>query len=188
METLAASEVPVREKTIEDSRHPAVLLASSRPNGNTAELVDLAFPCGYPAIFDIGALNIGYYTYDDAHAGDDFLPLVRKLLSHAHWVIATPLYWYTMSAQAKTFLDRLSDLITSHKELGRQLRGKSLAVLCTGNDPALPPSFDEPFQLTCQYLGMRYLGSHYGRFDDRQYVSDVEQLRRFAAERIGSEA
>jgi hypothetical protein len=43
-------------------RHPAVLPASSRPSGNTADLVDFAFPCGYPAIFDIGALKIGCYS------------------------------------------------------------------------------------------------------------------------------
>jgi len=140
---------------------PLVLLASSRADGHTAELAWAAFPGLADCIVDVAALRIGYFAYDDANAGDDFLGLIERSLDHPLWVLATPLYWYTMSAQAKTFIDRLSDLLDARKDLGRRLRGKALGVLCTGSDPAQPSHFEEPIFLTAAYLGMRYLGCHY---------------------------
>ena len=122
-------------------------------------------------IVDLAALNIGYYSYSNAHADDDFLPLVEQLIISPIWVLATPLYWYSMSAQAKTFLDRLSDLLSLRKALGHQLRGKGFAVVCAGSDPELPSSFNQPFELTCSYLGMRFLGCCYAQFDGDHLVN-----------------
>lgn len=146
-----------------NAERPLVLLASSRPDGHTAELVRAAFPDPEDAFVDLGALRIGYFAYDGANAGDDFLGLIERALDHPVWVLATPLYWYTMSAQAKTFIDRLSDLLEARKDLGRRLRAKPLAVLCTGADETLPEHFDEPIALTAAYLGMPYLGCHYAQ-------------------------
>ena len=142
----------------------AVVLASSRSHGNTRALIELAFPPGTYALEDLGQLKVGFYSYNNVNDGDDFLPLIQRLLGHEIWVIATPLYWYSMSAQAKTLLDRLTDLITTHKDLGRLLRGGGVVVLCSGTDPSPPLGFEEPFRLTCAYLEMRFLGVHYSRF------------------------
>lgn len=144
----------------------AVLLASSRSAGNTRALVDLALPPHAFALEDLASLRVGYYSYEHAHDGDDFLPLLRRMLAHELWILATPVYWFTMSAQAKTFVDRMSDVLTLHKAEGRQLRGKALAVLCTGSNAKPPPAFDTPLDLTCRYLGMRYLGMHYAQFNE----------------------
>lgn len=156
---------------------PAVILASSRSDGHTRALVECAFPRAEAVYEDLGALRVGCFSYDRANEGDDFLPLIRRLHAHDLWVLATPLYWYTMSAQAKTFLDRLSDLLKWHKDDGRRLRGKALAVVCAGADPQPPPSFDEPFALTCAYLGMTWLGSHYAQFDDERPLDDEVRAR-----------
>lgn len=150
---------------------PVVLLASSRPTGNTFALAKLMFPDDSTPIVDLAALNIGYYSYSNTHADDDFLPLVEQLMISPVWVLATPLYWYSMSAQAKTFLDRLSDLLSLRKTLGHKLRGKGFAVVCAGSDPELPSSFNQPFELTCSYLGMRFLGSCYAQFDSDRLVN-----------------
>ncbi len=141
-------------------------MASSRLGGNTHALAGwaLAGPLGKP--HDLNAMRMGHFSYTNAHADDDFLPLATQLLSPSLWVLATPVHWYTMSAQAKVFLDRLTDLLDFHPDMGRQLRGKSLAVLCTGTETHLPPAFDEPFALTCGYLGMQYRGSFYAQFED----------------------
>ena len=123
-------------------------------------------------LVDLRGLKIGYYSYAGENANDDFLPLIERLVQFPVWVLATPLYWYTISAQAKTFLDRLSDLLSGgEKELGRKLRGKGLAVVCAGTDPQAPAAFAEPLQLTCDYLGMRFLGSHYCQFAEQAVVS-----------------
>ena len=141
-----------------------VLLASSRSAGNTRTLVNLAFPSGGFVLEDLNAHNVGFYSYENANDEDDFIPMVRRMAVHDTWIVATPLYWYSMSAQAKTFLDRLSGLLSPHNDMGRSLRGKKLAVMCSGTDPAAPKSFSEPFELACNYLGMKYLGSHYAQF------------------------
>jgi len=149
---------------------PVVLLASSRSDGNTFTLARMVLPEEAAPLVDLGALNISYYSYSHANATDDFIPLVEKLLGAPTWVLATPLYWYSMSAQAKTFLDRLSDLLAFRKSLGQRLCGRSLAVLCTGTDPQLPSSFEQPFELTAKYLGMAYVGTFYAQFEERSLV------------------
>lgn len=62
---------------------PLVLIASSRPNGHTAALVDVAFPGDKATTVDVSALKIGYYSairfghcrprQDAAHADIDRL-------------------------------------------------------------------------------------------------------------------
>jgi NAD(P)H-dependent FMN reductase len=147
---------------------PLVLMASSRSGGNTARLSHAMFEDERVEFVDLATRSIGYYDYGGSHADDDFLALAERIVEAPLWVIATPLYWYTMSAQAKTLIDRMTDLLTVRKDVGRRLRGTRLAVAVSGTDPALPPAFDEPFRLTAAYLGVRYLGSHYARFvDDR---------------------
>lgn len=171
------------------SNRPAVLLASSRGDGNTRELAQFTFPPGEAHYEDLAQLRIGYYSYTQEHEDDDFLPLVRRLHEYRLWIIATPLYWYTMSAQAKTFVDRLSDLLSFHKDDGRRLRGKAWAVVATGSDTAPPAHFDEPFALTCEYLGMRYLGWLYAQYEDRSRVEpDVPARAAEFARRVRSES
>jgi NAD(P)H-dependent FMN reductase len=155
--------------SIEPTARPVVLIASSRSDGNTARLARSTFAPDLVEFVDLSKRTIGYYDYDAARAEDDFVPLIERVVQAPLWVLATPLYWYTMSAQAKTSLDRMTDLLTVRKDLGRMLRGTRMAVLVSGSDPTLPSAFDEPFRLTCGYLGVCYLGAYYARFvDDRR--------------------
>jgi hypothetical protein len=79
-----------------------------------------------------------------------------------------------MRREMKIFVDRLTDLITIRKDLGRMLHGKSLAVIASGSDPCAPEGFESPFRLTGEYLGMNYIGSHYVQMEDDL---SPEQLR-----------
>ena len=135
--------------------------------------MNLAFPAGDHILEDLGTLKIGFYSYEYENQNDDFFPLLLRLLPHQTWILATPLYWYSMSAQAKVFLDRLSDLLSLHREEGRMLRGKKFAVLCSGTDQSPPPSFSEPFSLTCQYMGLEFLGTHYTQFQGLHPISSA---------------
>ena len=74
-------------------------------------------------------------------------------------ILATPVYWYSMSGRMKVFLDRFTDLLKVEKELGRHLRGKSLAVFTTSNGDNLGVDFWHPFVKTANYLGMQYLAN-----------------------------
>ena len=151
-----------------------VILGSSRSYGNTSRAVDAALTHTHVEIVDLGTFNIGHYDYQHRNQTDAFLPLIERLSDRRFWILATPIYWYTMSAQLKIFVDRLTDLITIRKDLGRMLDGKSLAVIASGSDPCAPEGFESPFRLTSEYLGMNYIGSHYVQMEDDM---SFEQLR-----------
>lgn len=72
---------------------------------------------------------------------------------------------------AKTFIDRLSELLSYQKELGYQLLGKALSVLCSGADSELPVPFKASLEMTPKYLGTEYLGACYARVDDQAGLS-----------------
>jgi hypothetical protein len=63
-----------------------------------------------------------------------------------------------MSAVMKTFFDRISDLLKIRKDLGRKLRGKTMAVVSCAADEEYEEGFDMPFRESARYLGMTYLG------------------------------
>lgn len=145
----------------------AVVLGSSRSDGNTRAAVDMVFG-GSPAfLVDLSRVDVGPYQYGPRERGDDFNRVMRQLLERPVWVLATPVYWYAMSGQMKVFLDRFSELLTERKGEGRRLRGKDVLVIASGTDPSLPEGFEAPFRQTCDYLGMHYRGALYVRFDDR---------------------
>ena len=146
------------------SSDAVVILGTSRSDGNTLAAVKQVLGGKPVELVDLSEMDIGAYDYHHANRTDSFLPLIERLVSKSLWVLATPVYWYTMSAQMKLFVDRLSDLITIRKDLGRSLRGKAVAVIASGTDEGLPQGFEAPFRLTCDYLGMRYVGACYLQF------------------------
>jgi multimeric flavodoxin WrbA len=141
-----------------------VLLGTSRSGGNTRIVVDKVLAGKSVTVVDLTQIDMSAYDYAHRNATDGFIPLVERMATRPCWVLATPVYWYTMSSQMKIFVDRLSDLITARKDLGRLLRGKWVVVVASGTDPQLPDGFESPFRLTCEYLGMKYAGAFYGRF------------------------
>lgn len=137
---------------------PIVLIGSSRRDGNTARAARIAFPDA--AIVDLAEQSIAAYDYAHRYpAGDAFLALAEAMIRHRDIVMATPVYWYAMSAQLKLFLDRWSDLITIRKDLGRALAGRRLWVLATSPEAEPPPGFEVPFRLTADYMDMVYGGA-----------------------------
>lgn len=146
----------------------AIVLGTARRQGNTAQLcrhvsrhLAGATPSAQPVLFDLADYDIGGYDYTHNNRHDDFLPLIRRIMACGRIVLATPMYWYAASGTMKTFLDRLSDLLSIEKDLGRQLRGKRAALLATGGDTSPPPCFEDVFRLTWQYLGVDYDGMLY---------------------------
>ena len=141
---------------------PLVLLASARPAGHTAALMhNVLAPVNY-MVLDLLGVPLAPYSYTEPYpANDAFGSLIRQVLRHEVLILATPVYWYAMSGLLKTYFDRLTDLVTTEKALGRQLRGKRLFVLASGTEAALPPGFEEPFRRTARYFDMTFGGSLY---------------------------
>jgi multimeric flavodoxin WrbA len=136
-----------------------IILGSSRTSGDTAKIVHKIARQAQWDVIDLNAFDISYYDYQHLNREDDFLPLMRKVLEkYDTLVFATPVYWYSMSGIMKVFFDRITDLLTIEKDLGRKLRGKNMAVLSSSNGNNLEEYFWMPFRESADYLGMQYLG------------------------------
>ena len=139
----------------------AVILGSSRSDGNTAKLSKVISEQVNAQLIDLNQFDISVYDYHHHNQNDDFLHIIESLAQKTHIIFASPVYWYSMSAQMKVFFDRLSDLLTIRKELGRKLRGVKCSVIATGVQPELPSCFLQQFQLTFEYMGMELVNHHY---------------------------
>lgn len=137
-----------------------ILLGSSRSFGNTRQAIHLTFSGLEIPLIDLQTKVVGPYDYSYQNQGDDFFSIIQELLTYDLWSFATPVYWYSMSATLKAFVDRLSDLLDIHKHIGRQLRGKKLFVVASFNT-SYPRGFEDTFEQTCGYLGITYLGTSF---------------------------
>jgi len=89
-------------------------------------------------------------------------------------ILATPIYWYTMSGHMKAFLDRWTDLVTTHKSKGRALKGKKVGVIAQSTSDAMPVGFEIPFKLTAEYMDMEYVGGVF--WDMRRSLDEQKTL------------
>ncbi|MEO0732153.1 MAG: NAD(P)H-dependent oxidoreductase, partial [Bacteroidota bacterium] len=135
-----------------------LLQASARPHGNTHQVAQALATEQQADLLDLLDYKIYPFDYSQVYpADDDFLALIEtEILPRETIIFASPVYWYSMSGSLKIFFDRLSDLLKSRKDLGRQLRGKRMAVLSCANDAVVNDSFYAAFRLSAEYLGMEY--------------------------------
>ena len=146
---------------------PLVILGSARKDSYTRKLVDQLFAELEYELIDLLDHKIYPYGYSQNYPQDDnSLNIIKTLLRHNTVVFATPVYWYSMSGQMKSFFDRLTDLVTFNKDLGRQLKGKRTFLVAVGTDNTLPEGFEVPFRLTSNYLNMEFISSYYCRTTD----------------------
>ncbi len=141
--------------------NPLVILGSARPNGETRRAVDIAFPAGSADLVILSGFAIGGYDYDHLNAQDAFGGIARRMAAADKIVLATPVYWYAMSAPMKIFFDRLTDLTENLKTQGKALAGKMVWMIASGTEEELPEGFEVPFARTADYFGMRYGGGAY---------------------------
>lgn len=160
---------------------PIIISGSSRNDGNTTAVVNiLTHLSGWDTI-DLNDYQISYYDYQHLNRDDDFLPLMRKIIGqYDTLILATPVYWYSMSGIMKVFFDRISDLITIEKDLGRKLRGKKMASISASGGNDLGELFWLPFRRSAEYLGMVYLGDLHVKVNENH-----NQLKKGMTETIG---
>lgn len=138
----------------------AIIIGSSRNDGNTRKLVDEILNLSHCDVVDLNDYNISYYDYIHTNVEDDYLKLMQKLINNYDtFLFATPVYWYAMSGIMKVFFDRFTDLLDCEKELGRKLRTKRMATVTCSIGDNLGDNFCLPFIETSKYLGMEYLGN-----------------------------
>jgi multimeric flavodoxin WrbA len=158
------------------------LFSSARRQGNTGRLMDRVTRDLAVEVVDLARRRIAPYTYEHANRHDDFEPLMQHVLTFEQIVFASPIYWYSVTPQMKTFLDRISDYLDlpELRNESRKLRGKTGFVLCTSVDRTPAAPFIEAFQLTFGYLGMRYGGLVHADcadgYREASYEADVESF------------
>jgi len=153
-----------------------IVLGSSRSNGETRQMVDYLVSKTDWDFLDLKPLQISHYDYEHKNRDDNFSKIVvPKLLDAERIIVATPVYWYSMSGIMKVFFDRLTDLITISKAQGRQLRGKSLGVISCASEDIIKDGFYMPFKESADYLGMSYLGDVHGWIENGQLPKVVEK-------------
>jgi multimeric flavodoxin WrbA len=136
------------------------LFASARRHGNTGAFMDrIAAELGIEVI-DLGALQIAPYDYDHIHRGDDFEPLLRRVLDFDRLIFASPVYCYAVASPMKAFFDRIVDFLDlpELQDEARRLRGKTGYVVCTSIYDEPPASFVGAFRDNFEYYGMRFGG------------------------------
>ncbi len=156
--------------------HPVVILGSARKQSDTRKCVELLLGNQVHTTLQLLDYTIEPYQYSsDYSPADNFLDIINLLLPHQVILFASPIYWYSMSGLLKTFFDRLTDLVTIRKDLGRQLKGKKVFLLAVGADEEIPPGFVTPFKLTADYLHMQFIDYMYipGKQIDVFYASSA---------------
>jgi multimeric flavodoxin WrbA len=108
---------------------------------------------------------------------DDMQKLYPKLRQADAILIASPIYWFTINAQTKLFIDRWYALETYH---GNALRGKRFGVILTYGDSDLYTSGAinaiHTFQSMLGYLKAYIVGMVYGTASDEGEVLNQPKL------------
>jgi multimeric flavodoxin WrbA len=115
---------------------------------------------------------------------DDDMQLLYPKLREAHaLVIATPIYWFTISAQTKLFMDRCYGLLDAD---GWSLRGKQIGIVLTygDSDPYNSGAINaiRTFQDGFAYVGAEIAGLVYGSASDPGEIRRNETVMKQAYE------
>ena len=114
---------------------------------------------------------------------DDMQKLYPKLRQADAIVIASPIYWFTISAQTKIFMDRCYALGNSG---GYALQGKRIGIVLTyeDSDPFVSGAVNaiRTFQDIFAYVGATIIGMVYGRSSELGEITNNIELMEKAFE------
>lgn len=138
-----------------------ILYSSARPNGNTFKLVDTFRQLTSSEVCYLDDLEVGQYDYLHRNQGDDFVALIDRMLNADVLILASPVYWYSLTPAMRCFFDRLTDLteLPNLKSKGKQLTTKTFYLFATSVHKKPPASFVSPVKKSLEYLGCRFAGT-----------------------------
>ena len=137
------------------------LYSSARPDGNTFQLVQTFHQMVPGEMCYLDNLQIAQYDYQHRNQGDDFSTVIDAMLSADVIILASPVYWYSLTPTLRCFFDRLTDLteLPDLKVKGKKLREKSFYLFATSVHSDPPVSFTAPVEKTLAYFGWSFLGT-----------------------------
>jgi multimeric flavodoxin WrbA len=161
------------------SKQILILKASPRERGNSAALADKVADGARAAGAEVESIHLHSLDIRPCDAcdlcregngecviDDDMQSLYPKVRTADAIVIASPVYWFTYSAQAKLFIDRWYALVG---EKPNPLKGKQFALVLTYGDTDLYTSGGinaiRAFEDMTRYLHGELVGCVYGSGD-----------------------
>lgn len=152
------------------------VLGSSRTGGNTEALARLAardLPEGSEQVWlDLETLRLPDFVDVRHEPGREYTwpsgteeTLLNATLSATDLVIASPLYWYSVSASVKRYLDYWSAwLRVPGADFRATMTGKTMWGVSTVSDEdlSLADPLVETLRISARYMGMRWGGALLG--------------------------
>jgi multimeric flavodoxin WrbA len=158
-------------------RRVLVLLASTRTDGN-AELMARAAVAALPPEVEVRWLRLAGLALppfeDIRHEGSGQYPAptggLAQALDDTLWasdlLVAAPLYWYSLPAPLKLYLDHWSGFMrVPGLDFKPRMAGKAMYVLCatsSGEEPQLAQPLVDSLRFSADYMGMRWGGAVLG--------------------------
>ncbi len=179
----------------------AVLHGGGRPNGNTETITKMITK-------DLDVKNIYLKEYvikpifDQRHdengfdeVDDDYNAIIDEILKQDILLFSTPIYWYSMTATMKGFIDRFSQTMRdkNYPHFKEQLGQKKAFVIAVGGDSPYTKGLPmiQQFHHIFDFLGIPFAGYMIGNankpneiMNDPKSQSDAEQLRRILQESL----
>ena len=181
------------------SKKVLVLLGSPRKKGNSSTLAEQIIQGAESVGAKVETIHLhgmkiapcqSCYTCQKRNSkgcaiDDDMQAIYQKLIENEAWVIASPVYWFNMSAQTKLFMDRCFALPAYNKDA---FTGKRIAIAMSYGDT-------DPFTSGCvnalrcfqdafRYVGAKIVGMVYGTaLDAGEINSNVSLMQK--AEELG---
>jgi multimeric flavodoxin WrbA len=118
---------------------------------------------------------------------DDMQSLYPKLIESNAWIIASPVYWFSMSAQTKIFMDRCFALFNDDPEKSRFFNKRIAIAMSYGDtDPFNSGCVNalRSFQDAYSYVGARIVGMVYGSAEEPGEIKSNTLLME-QAEKLG---
>lgn len=191
--------------TSDRPRRLLILVASPRRNGNSAVLAQAALrgarEAGLKASLhfadDLMQTFLrdcrdcrdehGRCRIDDGYA--DFF--FEHFLEADGFALASPVYWYGMSSQAKAFFDRMFCYVArsypDSQRVREQIQGKRVALLTASEEmyPTIALSLVNQMQEYARYTHSQFVGAVHGQGDRRGSVAEDRHGAMAAAEALG---
>ena len=165
-----------------------ILVGSMRRNGNT-DLFARSFADGASENNDVEIISVADYKVNPCigcnacrknengrcFQNDDMDKIYNKLKTTDILVIASPVYFYGLSAQLKAIIDRF------HAPVRNEFRIKKLGLLLVGADD-IPEFFDSikaQYKLTLNYFNLENIGSvTVGGAEEKGEIEKTDGLQR----------
>jgi multimeric flavodoxin WrbA len=152
-----------------------ILNGSPKKDGNTAALTGWFADAARSNGADVEVINTAFLKYK--HSGclscracqssdafecaidDDARPVLKKMARADVIVMATPLYFFSASAQLKIMIDRMFSLYKWDNRtdtFNSPLKGKMLVLLASAYESSGLDVLEKPFKMTAEYTGMAF--------------------------------